>query len=784
MKWKKVWSFLLKAGIPWFFIASGSGIAWKIWYITAHPRAAPISGDDIQTIYILSAVLMGFVFLRNSQWDGTGKKIGLFTWLQKYIYEPPLVSERKKRAQNPEIPEKYLSPKPDGLVLGYDKRTKQYVRFPLKKGNARSLILLGTPGSGKSTLLLTTILAQRFMRLPEEEMSNGDGSRNTFFLLDLKPELLKKCSLPGDDKRDVKSGKKIVEINISDRSKYGWDPYYRLKECQDDDEVLQQLDIISRALIDGGKGAERNEFFYQSAQVIFSFLALERWKMGRSFMQTVKDILAADLQTEIKKVLDRIKGRIEYRKIESGLIAYGDKQGDAFNGIEMSMRQGLACMARDDVTYFFGRDDTDRTASPYLLEEKVSMALTIPSNRLKTFKTIIRLIVMQIIDHCEQRDEENSHLITLCLDEVYRLGSICDWVDFLTLCRSKNVSCWLAMQSLALMEKLYDKPTTERLMQKQQKNPAPQPSKMKKIFSLIQDTQENQRIKESSSADTAQPLLFICFEHEIMEFPLAGKQLLGRPSKDKIPDIPVTNKYISRKHGIFETAYGKVTYTPSNSSNGTLLGKVKLTPDEPITLQDGDELIIPASDGSEGVDVMLVCALSQNRINIWRDLMKTSKDPLTGLSGRNAFKTWYLMNCSWNKELKMCLFLLDIDKFKTINDVYGHASGDNALKVLSDQLKETAGENGHICRWGGDEFTGIIMGSDVEVKKKLDDMRQRIRNIVIDNRFSMTISAGVLDISDFNSNDIDHLVSIVDKALYKAKEKGRDKVCLAKVQQK
>ncbi len=290
---------------------------------------------------------------------------------------------------------------------------------------------------------------------------------------------------------------------------------------------------------------------------------------------------------------------------------------------------------------------------------------------------------------------------------------------------------------------------------------------------------------DSSLTALVQPLLFVCFEREIMEFPLSGKQLLGRPSKDQIPDIPVTNKYVSRNHGTFETVDGKVTYTPSNSSNGTLLGKVKLAPNEPIVLQDGDELIIPASDGLEGVDVMLVCALSQNRVNIWKDLMLSAKDTLTGLPLRNTFRTWYLTNHSYKKDSKICLFLLDIDKFKTINDTYGHTAGDNALKTLAEQLLITAGDTGYICRWGGDEFTGILSGSSAEVKKSLDDMRNRIAEIKIDGQFNMTISAGVLDISSVGGvKDIDRLVAIVDKALYKAKEKGRDCVCVAKVQLK
>ncbi|MCR4807723.1 MAG: GGDEF domain-containing protein [Lachnospiraceae bacterium] len=280
-----------------------------------------------------------------------------------------------------------------------------------------------------------------------------------------------------------------------------------------------------------------------------------------------------------------------------------------------------------------------------------------------------------------------------------------------------------------------------------------------------------------------EPRLFVCFEHEIMEFPLAGRQLVGRPSKDRIPDIPVTNKYVSRQHGVFETAGGKVTYTPAESINGTLLGKKKLEPGEAIKILDGDELIIPASDEGEGVDVMLVCALSESRINIWRDLMISSRDTLTGLPGRNAFRTWYLMNHSWNTDAQMCVFILDIDKFKTINDTYGHAAGDKALKILSNQLRNTAGTTGYICRWGGDEFTGILAGDARKVKQDLDNMRIRIGKQKIDGRFYMTISAGIIDVRSVGGvNDLDRLVTIADKALYKAKENGRDCVCIAKVQ--
>ncbi len=282
-----------------------------------------------------------------------------------------------------------------------------------------------------------------------------------------------------------------------------------------------------------------------------------------------------------------------------------------------------------------------------------------------------------------------------------------------------------------------------------------------------------------------QPKLFVCFEHEIMEFPLIGKQLLGRPSDEQLPDIPITNKYVSRKHGFFETVDGKVTYMPAESRNGTMLGKKKLEPNKRIEIFDGDELIIPASGEDEGVDVMLVCALSESRINIWTDLMVSSMDTLTGLPGRNAFRTWFLVNHSWKSRTDMCVFILDIDKFKTINDTYGHASGDKALKELSEQLRITAKGTGYICRWGGDEFTGILPGSDRTVKNDLDAMRKRLEDIRVNDQFNMTISAGIVYIKDIEGiHDIDKLVSLADRALYKAKEKGRNCVCVARVRKK
>ena len=120
----------------------------------------------------------------------------------------------------------------------------------------------------------------------------------------------------------------------------------------------------------------------------------------------------------------------------------------------------------------------------------------------------------------------------------------------------------------------------------------------------------------------------------------------------------------------------------------------------------------------------------------------------------------------------------DIDHFKQINDVYGHSAGDIALKTLAEQLLVTVGSCGYVCRWGGDEFVGVIPGSLEQITFKLQKMGERISQMKIDDRFCMTISAGVADIRMArNAGDIDDIVLCADHALYGAKDGGRNRVC-------
>ncbi len=443
---KTIWSIICMWGIPWIPIFSISLWLLKRWYYVHHlRRELVIRGPDIKEILMHTALFWIFVVVRNLAWLGADKKIGLFTWLEKYQYEPPAISARKYKAQHPPVPEEYLSKTPDGLVLG--KSGNNFVRFPIRAGNALSSIILGTPGSGKSTLLLTTLIYM-LNKKPEK-----GKSRPTYFLLDAKPELMRKSTMPGS--------KNMKQLSIHDRSKYGWDVFYNLKPDSVDDDILAELDIVARALIDAGKGT-KNEFFYESARTIFKFVCLEQYKKGRSFMQIMDYLMESEMKVVVLKVLEKAEGHPDLMKVKKGLAGYKNKEGEAFAGIELSFRQALEVFQRDLTRFFL--ETNPRKISPQTLEKQISIAFTIKSTTIREYKTILRLVVMQIMQHCEDRDEDNPNLIVMVIDEAYRLGVV-NWIDFLSVCRSKNTACILAFQSLSQMQSVWSREDADSLLE-------------------------------------------------------------------------------------------------------------------------------------------------------------------------------------------------------------------------------------------------------------------------------------------------------------------------------
>ncbi|MGE4323680.1 MAG: diguanylate cyclase [Sphingobium sp.] len=163
-----------------------------------------------------------------------------------------------------------------------------------------------------------------------------------------------------------------------------------------------------------------------------------------------------------------------------------------------------------------------------------------------------------------------------------------------------------------------------------------------------------------------------------------------------------------------------------------------------------------------------------------------SHDHLTGLPNRRAFEDMLrrqAAEAAANGE-SLSVAFCDIDHFKTINDTHGHDTGDRVLKFVAGLLAGASGERCHVARHGGEEFVMLFRGkSAAEACEIVDALREDLATRKLINRANGTriervsFSAGVADVLAFEAPGA--AVRAADRALYLAKDNGRNRVYLA-----
>ena len=158
-----------------------------------------------------------------------------------------------------------------------------------------------------------------------------------------------------------------------------------------------------------------------------------------------------------------------------------------------------------------------------------------------------------------------------------------------------------------------------------------------------------------------------------------------------------------------------------------------------------------------------------------------TRDPLTMCLNRRAFHEQFehqLAACHKSKTPLSCL-LLDIDHFKHFNDNHGHATGDEVLKMVAGVMRDVVGQNGAVGRYGGEEFCVFLPGRGIEeAAVDAEEIRRRIESTGCTG-LRVTASLGVSNTgSGSGSSDQRKLFEEADKALYAAKNKGRNQVVL------
>jgi len=158
-------------------------------------------------------------------------------------------------------------------------------------------------------------------------------------------------------------------------------------------------------------------------------------------------------------------------------------------------------------------------------------------------------------------------------------------------------------------------------------------------------------------------------------------------------------------------------------------------------------------------------------------------DPLTKLYNRRYFSevSNNLFQISHRDFKPLSIVMLDIDKFKNINDTYGHSIGDRVIIKLAKTLIRIKRESDITCRYGGEEFIMLLPNTSIsganayseKIRKKIEDL-----TVEIDDKITITftISLGVSQIDFIKDKNIEAVINRADKALYKAKNAGRNQV--------
>lgn len=156
-------------------------------------------------------------------------------------------------------------------------------------------------------------------------------------------------------------------------------------------------------------------------------------------------------------------------------------------------------------------------------------------------------------------------------------------------------------------------------------------------------------------------------------------------------------------------------------------------------------------------------------------------DHLTGAYNRRQFMDLAEREITRSKRSRhfLAILMLDIDHFKQLNDAYGHSTGDEALKFFVDTVESILRGEDILGRIGGEEFAVLLPNTDIEAGKHV---AERIRHQVASNAFisngetiRFTVSIGLTDDKN-GETPLEELLALADKALYKAKNNGRNRV--------
>ena len=162
--------------------------------------------------------------------------------------------------------------------------------------------------------------------------------------------------------------------------------------------------------------------------------------------------------------------------------------------------------------------------------------------------------------------------------------------------------------------------------------------------------------------------------------------------------------------------------------------------------------------------------------------IKAETDPLTKLWNRRKFDGSLTLQI--NAAEQFGLAILDIDNFKKYNDEHGHPAGDQLLVAVAESLKNMLRDGDDVFRYGGEEFALIFRAiSDEQEGRRICEQVRIGMNQAITTKLGENVTASIgLAIFPIHASSIGKLIQLADEALYQAKRSGKDRICIANMQ--
>jgi len=252
----------------------------------------------------------------------------------------------------------------------------------------------------------------------------------------------------------------------------------------------------------------------------------------------------------------------------------------------------------------------------------------------------------------------------------------------------------------------------------------------------------------------------------------------GRQLDELFPDTSF--KLLKRKVNI-ALKLNSSAFTNSTVDKYVIPIKLKKITKSHFQYMRQDVVITPLSNNEVSIIVYDMTPLLEAKKIISDQLalvqIQATTDQLTGCYNRKMFHDLLVAETARASRhgTQFSLIIFDIDDFKSVNDTYGHLVGDAVLKALSAVASGSIRKNDVFARWGGEEFTVLLTETDVQgaivVAEKL---RRKIAAHDFGEPGHKTCSFGVAEFS--SEKDINSIVYYADKALYQAKENGKNQV--------